>query len=337
MTPTGPRIANLLLKGILDDAVYTEAMLRFQNLRFADVKESNDGRRLTFALSITNPYRHPMHVSLHWNQPTEPAWRITSTPTEAKILPDKTANFTFEADRIDGGTELPLPVCEIQYAAGKDMESIVIPLPVDVDAFLRAHRPTLTVRRAEAPPKIDSQLDDAAWRRTADVTAFQDWKLRGKPDVPTEAWVAFDDIYYYVAMRCCEPDMAHLSSRPCERDALSPNSDYVDIFLQPDPEGETYYQFLINPHGSLYDAMGWDKSFDADGVLLATERNENDWTVELAVPWKDLHTPPTGEDAIMGFLLSRVRHKHGMQVMQYPPLNGGNHRHELYGRLQFEK
>jgi len=337
VTPDGPpRLANLLLDGILDENVLTETGLRFaQDLSFADVKTAQGGKEMRFALPIANPFEKELVASVAWDVPAGSAWEVAPEKADTRIAPGQSGRIDFTARAAKAGKLFPLPVCRVGAASGGDAWKAELLLPMDVDAYLRAHRPTLTAPRAAKAVSIDGKLDDAAWQSAPDVPAFQSWMLDADPTVETQAWVSWDDQYYYIAMRCDEPRMDLLQIGDRKRDDAIWEDDCIDVMIGPDAaKPETYYQIIVNPAGAVYDARGMDKKFDT-GVQAAATRDAGGWTVELAVPWAKLGAKPA-PGAKMTFLLSRSRpQKAGdkRQILQYPPLNGWNHRSENHGRL----
>jgi hypothetical protein len=91
----------------------------------------------------------------------------------------------------------------------------------------------------------------------------------------------------------------------------------------------------------VYDGTGiGNKRFNAN-VRTAVSRDSKGWTVELAVPWNDLHFQPPVAGGKMAYELARLRPRTQNveePVMQFPPLGiPKNHQPKLFGVLMFEK
>ena len=319
---------------------------------FTGIKGFDPNEGFAFSLAFRNPFAHEMGVRVGWNAGEDSPWRITTNPRKVALPAGKEVRIGFSA-RLKGkgkGGMFPLPICKTQYTAGEAAGSFEIELPMDIDAYLQKYRPTLAVRPATAAPEIDGKLDDPIWRRSADVVDFEREKLDRAPSVPTQAWIAYDSTFCYVAMRCGDPAMDKLKIAPPRRDGPVWKSDSVEIMLDTNRDrrdaryyqrrrgAESFFQFTIDAAGTIFDARGSDKSFNAV-VKAATAREKSAWTVEIAIPWADLKVTPAGGTTKMGFLLARHHHPKGtdtapqVETLQYPPLYGWNHRKENYGDL----
>ncbi len=337
--PAGaPRLANLLLDGILPEDVHTEAGLRFsQGLAFEGDKTVRPDATMSFTLPLANPFDHDLAGQLSWDLPPDTAWAVTPAKADIRLAAHQSEPLSFTARAGATGRLFPLPTCRLRLTAGSQAWQSTLPLPMDVDAYLRDHRPTLTARKARAKIAIDGKLDDDAWTPAPDVApeAFQAFLLDGDPTVGTQAWVAWDEQYYYLAFRCDEPRMDLLASAERPRDDAVWDDDCIDVMIAPDAaQPKAYYQFIVNPSRAVYDSKGMDKAFNA-AVQTAAERGPAGWTIELAIPWADLGAAPAA-GAKMTFLLSRARPQRAAdrrQILQYPALNAWNHRWEHHGHL----
>ncbi len=64
--------------------------------------------------------------------------------------------------------------------------------------------------------------------------------------------------------------------------------DSVDVFLAPGPERTPFYHVIMNPKNVRWDArhegvsgdLSWNPEYQS-----ATQRGDDYWTVELAIPW----------------------------------------------------
>ncbi|NLC59369.1 MAG: hypothetical protein GX774_21230 [Armatimonadetes bacterium] len=164
----------------------------------------------------------------------------------------------------------------------------------------RDARPTLTlVGPAATPPTIDGHLDEECWQSAAQSTGFV---LNERP-VPAEeqttVYVTYDQRHLYVAFECLESQMDRLAASVTERDGPVFRDDVVELFLDPNRDRFTYYQFAVNARGTRFDLKGdaaggnprWDAPWNA-----AVARGDDRWWAELAIPFSslDLHLEKTG-------------------------------------------
>ncbi|MBI3944511.1 MAG: hypothetical protein HY321_01195 [Armatimonadetes bacterium] len=84
-------------------------------------------------------------------------------------------------------------------------------------AALAAGLPILELPKAARAPRVDGDLSDPAWQRAARVSDFCRRVAEELGDVPTEAFVTYDDRALYVAFRCLQlagPDGGTGEERP---------------------------------------------------------------------------------------------------------------------------
>ena len=136
-------------------------------------------------------------------------------------------------------------------------------------------------------PRIDGLLDDACWTGAQPVTAFVHHEGTALAKEGTQAWLAFDDEYLYLAFSCSHPESAALRTGAQERDGDTWLDDSVEVFLDPWHAHEKYYHFAVNAKGVVRDARALDVSWDC-GVKTATRQELSSWSAELAIPYADL-------------------------------------------------
>jgi hypothetical protein len=147
--------------------------------------------------------------------------------------------------------------------------------------------PTVTVPRAPAAPTIDGSLDDAAWQAAAQVSGYT---VAGKGTLAATratARLMYDDRMLYLGFA------AHYGRRPALRGAQRPRDgqvwedDAVEFLLDPGQTKTSFYHFVVNCAGALYDAKGGDAGFDAD-LQVRTAVTDTAWTAEVALPFAAL-------------------------------------------------
>ena len=176
---------------------------------------------------------------------------------------------------------------------------------------------TATKITAAQAPKIDGALDDAIYQTLTPQPDFVAYFGDAAPPVATTSWLAYDDENLYVAFRCTEPKTKDLMIVGENRDDAVWNGDSVEVSLVGAPENgapltrdASYFHFIINPRGVLWDAKARgennDTSFNTSAKSVA-KIGEDQWTAEIAIPWKDLGltAPQTGTKLSLN--LARVR------------------------------
>jgi len=148
-------------------------------------------------------------------------------------------------------------------------------------------RPAVLIARPAAEPAIDGKLGEPCW---AKAQALEFRRLDGSPEKPKHAtWAKLlaTGRTLFVAFRCAES--AQLVSRKRGRDANIWEDDSVELFIKPGPEAtRQYHHLIVNPDGSLLDDFGGDNAAWQSQLKLATTRDKQGWSVEVAIPLAEL-------------------------------------------------
>ncbi len=179
-------------------------------------------------------------------------------------------------------------------------------------------------------PTIDGVLEAEVWQQVSWTEDFVDIEgdLKPTPTYRTRAKMLWDNNYFYFAAAIEEP---HLWATLTERDAVMYKNDDFEIFIDPDADGQNYYEFEMNANNAIWDLLmlypyrvdkqpnytnNWDIKGIKTGVQLYGTLNDptdqdSMWTVEIAMPWSalkelapDTRKPEDGEQWRVNF--SRV-------------------------------
>jgi uncharacterized protein DUF5916 len=207
------------------------------------------------------------------------------------------------------------------------------PAPVAPEVVSRDAEGRVTVRaqRLDAPIKLDGALDEAIYHTVPSISDF----IQVEPEEgalateKTEAWLAFDQDYVYVAFRCWEsqPDRRVATEMRRDNNATWNGNDVVSVFFDTFYDRRNGIGFTINSIGGRNDgqitnerqyASDWNPIWD-----FATGRFDEGWTVEIAIPFKSLRYRE-GETQIWGFnALRAVRWKSELSLItKVPPGRG---------------
>jgi len=152
-----------------------------------------------------------------------------------------------------------------------------------------------------SPATIDGALGDAAWQDAQVVREFSIPGVHLPPVHRTEARITWDRQFLYVAFRAIDPDVGAIHT---ERDSDTYRDDVLEVFFKTQRKAETYYNFEINPLGTVRDEyhtsakrfqIGWDCTGLKIGVKIGgTLNNPKDrdqrWQLEIAIPFASLPT-----------------------------------------------
>jgi hypothetical protein len=140
-----------------------------------------------------------------------------------------------------------------------------------------------------------------------------------------------------------------------ERDGDAYNNDCAEIFLLPSLETRRYWEILVAPSGSLFDALH-EKKPDAWGAEPGGDRKtmnglltgqqmqgtnetpgdtDTGYTIEVAVPWDELPDRKKGStDPIFIRLVRGDRQGKAIKFYAYQPLLSWCHNIWNYGKLE---
>ena len=192
-----------------------------------------------------------------------------------------------------------------------------------VSAGILTGRPSVTAIRANVPPTVDGQLDDAIWQRATRITEFvQISPVEGAPATEnTEVWVVFDSTHLYFGMHAHYSNPGMVRANRVDRDRASFSDDTISIYLDTFLDQQRAFVFTLNGYGVQGDSLmgggrggggfrggssgvprgdrSWDVLFDSGGTLV-----EDGWTAEMAIPFKSLRYP-SNDTHRWGFQIAR--------------------------------
>jgi hypothetical protein len=161
---------------------------------------------------------------------------------------------------------------------------------------------TLRIPAMKQTPVIDGKMDDACWadvplERFLETGIGFDWGRNWATYQSAIFRIGYDKDNLYLACRILEqtpggivPDNADFWKTNC-----------IELYLQPDGYGKPYLQVAANPYGKNWSAK-WilpqdkfssphardQKDLPLPGLRQAAVINGDTWTIELAIPFKDL-------------------------------------------------
>jgi hypothetical protein len=159
---------------------------------------------------------------------------------------------------------------------------------------------TIPAFKASAAPKIDGNLDDAAWQSAPVAKDFiQNFPSFGPPaSVKSEVRVIYDDNAIYVAAYLYD-DPKNIRKQLTSRDnEQRQNVDYFSVFFDTYNDQQNGFQFLVTTAnvqsdarlggtgGSSFGDFG-DKTWDAVWES-ATSMKADGWVVEMRIPYISL-------------------------------------------------
>ena len=150
----------------------------------------------------------------------------------------------------------------------------------------------------ESAPVIDGLVEDQEWGRATTTASFsvlqrsqQGGEWGGRADPVTDARICRDEENLYIALRCHEPT-SKLIARALQHDDYGIlGDDCIEVFLSPNADGSDYLHLAANARGTRFDAKGFERSFNP-AWDCAARRDQESWSVELAIPFSSLEAAP---------------------------------------------
>jgi len=172
--------------------------------------------------------------------------------------------------------------------------------------------PALDAVRAERPPVIDGDLGDDVWQRAGKATGFLGKRSQGLVKVQTGVRLLFDDRNLYVGFRCNEPNPAGIEpgDKAGENERNVWRSDVIAVFIQPEQDKETYYQFALSAGGMTFDQKSCPEGLFYEAYSpdweTSTSIGADSWTAEMRIPLAEIGVgPQMGRTWRMNFCRSR--------------------------------
>lgn len=143
--------------------------------------------------------------------------------------------------------------------------------------------------------QLDGSLDEDLW---AKATRFDRFLLTGglageSTKAPTQALLAYDREFIYVAFICAEPDLASLKKNITVNNSTVYRDDCVELMIDSDRNRGDFYHLIVNPLGHyavlFHTQSGMVSSLVPEfrcqtGVKLEQDR----WIVEMAIPYSSI-------------------------------------------------
>ena len=171
--------------------------------------------------------------------------------------------------------------------------------------------PSLDVRPAATPPKIDGVIDDLAWRDAAHSDSFRQVSPdeNTAPTEHTEFWITYDADNLYVAMRCHDSaGLAGIRAYSMQHDQENDSDDLARIVLDTFHRENDGYYFDLTAAGGKHEGLIQNKEEQNnqwDAIWYGkVSRDATGWSAEFAIPFKSVAFDPA--ISTWGFNVARV-------------------------------
>lgn len=159
--------------------------------------------------------------------------------------------------------------------------------------------------------KVDGVLDEESWKTAETIgDLVQRQPKPGEPPTEkTDIKLLHDSDYLYVGVVAYDSEPDKIIGTEMARDGNIWSDDHFEMLLDTFLDQRNAYYFATNPTGALVDGLllpnelqvntNWDAIWD-----LRTQRIEDAWVIEIAIPFKSLSFSPSNPE--WGFNLKRA-------------------------------
>ncbi|MER3375146.1 MAG: carbohydrate-binding family 9-like protein [Allomuricauda sp.] len=223
---------------------------------------------------------------------------------------------------------------------------------------IKPHEHEIEAFYATKSPIVDGLDNDAIWQQLTPTVLRENHSGNEvwESGLQTHVRACYDNSALYFFFVCNDPD---IWTSFTQRDEHLWENDAVEIFIDVDDVTETYVEIEVSPANVLFDSYIVDPInidipktalFNLKGIKTAVEvsgtlneRNDKDdnWTVEMAIPFSDLANEnskevTTATEIRINFF--RLDENQGMERMSYAwsPTGGRFHKPNYFGNLTFK-
>jgi hypothetical protein len=159
---------------------------------------------------------------------------------------------------------------------------------------------SLFVKKIEEKIKLDGVLDEAVWNEADIATDF--WQMFPTDSLrstnKTEVKLLYDDTYIYISAYA-KGVGANFMVSSLKRDFSARSNDNVTVLFDTFRDGQNAFLFGVSAYGVQREGLISDRGVTINGFSLTwdikwkaeTVRNEDSFTIELAIPFNSLKYP----------------------------------------------
>ena len=195
------------------------------------------------------------------------------------------------------------------------------------------------LKASQAPPVINGKLDESFWDGISPFKINLDKATGDTCQIIALAKVAYDNDYIYIGVKCEEPAMDKILDAVSIHDGPVWNENEIELFFDIKNSQKNFKQILVNSLGTITDIESVNGKADMkweSGARASVAKNENNWTLEMRIPFKTLSGGIPRPGSIWGFNVCRIRNIDKMREYYcWNPTFGLFGKPERFGKLIF--
>lgn len=178
-------------------------------------------------------------------------------------------------------------------------------------------KPLAAARRTEQPPMLDGKFTDACWLGMQPIQ-LKDAVGRTANAHASEARLAYDDEFLYLAVACRAPKGTAAAKKPRLRDDDLTGRDRVTLLLDLDRAYATPFRFEADERGCARESAWGDKKWNPKWFVAVEPIPSGGWMLEAAIPLAELSATPPRAGETWAFNLVRTLPGQGVQACGLP-------------------
>jgi hypothetical protein len=143
--------------------------------------------------------------------------------------------------------------------------------------------------------QLDGDLNDSGWQNATVIDKFYETSPgdNTEPKVRTVAYLTYDSRYFYIGIRCDDPDPKKIRAPYVDRDAVIGTDDNIAVFLDTRNDRRTAMELRVNPRGiqadGIFNDANGNEDFSPDFYYDTAARiDEKGWSAEYRIPFSSL-------------------------------------------------
>jgi len=197
--------------------------------------------------------------------------------------------------------------------------------------------PMIRLSPISKAPTIDGVLKPGEWDGAASTNVFHELLKQNVITPLSKVMIGYDDKNIYVAAEMPVVNGGPPSAIQRNRDGDIYRDDALEIFLDPQHDNSTSYQFVSNALGCFSDMKNGDMAWNGDWKV-ATSSSNGVWYAEVCIPFSTIGIKLSGDETVVGFNIGLDRkNPDGSYTWAPLLLNGTFHQPGKFGHLVLAK
>lgn len=194
----------------------------------------------------------------------------------------------------------------------------------------------LAIPMLAGQPNLDRRIEEAEWRGGVGVFGFRALDSGQIVALQPRVLLARDGEAFYLAAHLPLPKGTTPKHAVADHDGQVWQDDAVELFLDPHPQDEAYYQFIVNAGGTTWESRGTDPAYGADWQAVVRVE-DTAWSVEVRIPYAALGTAPPAEGAAWGVNVAWDRQTPSPATLTWASMSSSLHQPAAFRKVRFAR